>query len=209
MNPPSGEAAAGRGAAETDTDGALVRRLERGEAAALRLLMERYRGPLHGYLCRLLGSSEDADDLFQDTFLRVLRHAGRFDPARSFKPWLYAIATNLARNTFRSRSYRDAVPLDRPDEDGCALVAQLAGDSRPPGDAAERVESAQVVRAAVDELPEKGRAAVVLFYYQGLSYDEIAEALEIPVGTVKSRIHNAMARLARALAPDAARGGRP
>ncbi len=64
------------------------------------------------------------------------------------------------------------------------------------------------MRAAVDELPEKGRAAVVLFYYQGLSYDEIAEALEIPVGTVKSRIHNAMARLAKALAPESMGGDR-
>lgn len=200
---------AGRRGAELTSDEELVRRLERGEAAALRQLMERYRGPLHGYLCRMLGSAEDADDLFQDTFLRVLRHAGRFDPKRAFKPWLYAIATNLARNAFRSRSYRDAVPLDRPDEDGCALVAQLAGDGRPPVEAAERAESAQVVRAAVDELPEKGRAALVLFYYQGLSYEEIAEALEIPVGTVKSRIHNAMARLAKALAPDSLREGAP
>ncbi|MBX3469567.1 MAG: RNA polymerase sigma factor [Planctomycetes bacterium] len=184
-----------------DSDEALVARLEGGDPAALRQLMERYRGPLHGYLCRLLGSSDDADDLFQDTFVRVLRHAARFDRGRSFRPWLYSIATNLARNTFRSRSYRDAVPLDRPDEDGCALVAQLAGRGGAPGDAAERSEAAGVVRAAVDELPEKGRAAVVLFYYQGLSYDEIAEALEIPVGTVKSRMHNAMTRLARALAP--------
>lgn len=202
------EPGARRGAAEEGTDEELVRRLERGDGAALRLLMERYRGPLHGYLCRLLGSAEDADDLFQDTFLRVLRHAGRFDSRRAFKPWLYAIATNLARNAFRARSYRDAVPLDRPDEDGCALVARLAGGDQAPGEAAERAESARVVRAAVDELPEKGRAALVLFYYQGLSYEEIAEALEIPVGTVKSRIHNAMARLARALAPDSLQEGR-
>jgi RNA polymerase sigma-70 factor, ECF subfamily len=182
------------------SDEELVRRLCGGDAGALRDLMDRYRGPLHGYLCRMLASAQDAEDLFQESFLRVLRHAPRFDPKRSFRPWLYSIATNLARNAFRSRSYRDAVPLDRPDEDdGAGLVSRLAGRAAPPGEAAEREESAKVVRAAVDELPEKGRAALVLFYYQGLSYDEIAEALEIPVGTVKSRIHNAMGRLAKAL----------
>lgn len=188
---------------QTCSDEDLVRRLERGDAQSLRQLMERYRGPLHGYLCRMLGSSDDAEDLFQDTWMRVMRHAGKFDGKRAFRPWVYAIATNLARNAFRSRGYRETVPLDRPDPDGdgSALVTQLAGRAGAPGEAAEREESAQVVRAAVDDLPEKGRAAVVLFYYQGLSYDEIADALEIPVGTVKSRIHNAMARLAQALAP--------
>jgi RNA polymerase sigma-70 factor, ECF subfamily len=185
--------------ASSDED--LVRRLSGGDSLALRQLMDRYEGPLHGYLCRLLASPQDAEDLFQDTFVRVLRHAGRFDAKRAFRPWLYSIATNLARNTFRSRSYRDAVPLDRDDGDGSALVAQLAGRSERPGDALERDEAARQVRAAVDDLPEKGRAALVLFYYQGLSYDEVAEALEIPVGTVKSRIHNAMARLSQALGP--------
>lgn len=186
--------------ASSDED--LVRRLSRGDAVALRQLMDRYKGPLHGYLCRLLASPQDAEDLLQDTFVRVLRHAARFDAKRTFRPWLYSIATNLARNTFRSRSYRDAVPLDRDDDDGAGLAAQLAGRGERPGDAIERDEAAKQVRAAVDVLPEKGRAAVVLFYYQGLSYDEIAEALDIPVGTVKSRIHNAMARLAQALNPD-------
>jgi len=187
------------------SDEELVTRLAAGDAASLRELMQRYRGPLYGYLCRLLGSPEDADDLFQEAFLRVLRHADRFDPSRRLRPWLYSIATNLVKNAYRSRSYRDAVPLDRADDDdGDTLAAQLAERAATsPGDAAARAESARLVRRAVADLPERGRAALVLYYYQGLAYGEIAEVLGIPVGTVKSRIHNAVARLGRALDEEA------
>jgi RNA polymerase sigma-70 factor (ECF subfamily) len=188
--------------ASSESDEALVEKLRKGEPAALRALMERYRGPLFGYLARLLGSPDDADDLFQDTFVRVLRGLERFDPKRAFRPWLYAIATNLVRNAWRSRGYRDALSLDRPegdDDDAPAAVVALAGRGPLPGDVAVLTEDAARVREAIGELPEKGRAALLLFYYQGLSYDEVALALEIPVGTVKSRIHNAVARLARTL----------
>ncbi len=186
------------------SDEALVLRLRAGDGAALRALMERYRGPLFGYLARMLGSAEDADDLFQEAFLRVLRHADRFDGGRRFRPWLYAIATNLVRNTWRARGHRDAASLDRPvEEDGASLAALLAGPAAPPAEGAARAEAAAAVREAVGGLPEKGRDALVLFYFQGLSYDEVAQALDVPLGTVKSRIHNAVARLAQALAAPA------
>jgi RNA polymerase sigma-70 factor (ECF subfamily) len=183
-------------------DEALVERLGRGDAGALRALIDRHRGPLHGYLARLLASSDDADDIFQEAWVRVLRHAARFDPARPFRPWLYSIATNLVRNAWRARSYRDAVSLDPADDghdDGPSLADALAGRSVAPLEEAARGETAGAVRAAVAELPEKGRVALVLFYYQGLSYEEIGQTLDVPLGTVKSRIHNAVARLARTL----------
>jgi RNA polymerase sigma-70 factor, ECF subfamily len=180
-------------------DEELVSRLSSGDPDALRELMGRYQRPLYGYLFRLLGSAEDADDLFQETFLRVLKHSARFDSKRRFRPWLYAIASNLVRNAYRSRSYRVTVPIDRPDDDGYTLAARLAGRSRLPLDEAQRCEAQQIVNDAVGQLPDKGRAALVLYYYQGLSYEEVSVALEIPLGTVKSRIHNAMARLDKAL----------
>lgn len=186
----------------TPSDEQLVVALVAGDAAALRTLMDRYQRPLFGYLSRLLGSNEDAEDLFQETFLRVLRHVSRFQTDRRFKPWLYAIATNLVKNKYRSRSYRQAVPLDRSDgqeEGGPSLASQLPGRGELPSEALERSEAAERVRRAVQELPEKGRAALVLYYYQGLSYDDVAQVLEIPLGTVKSRIHNAMARLSRTI----------
>jgi RNA polymerase sigma-70 factor (ECF subfamily) len=183
---------------EQATDEELGRRLQTGDPRALQALMQRYRRPLHGYLHRMVGPT-DADDLFQETFLRVLRAIDRYDPARRFRPWLYAIATNLVRNLYRSRGYRDALPLDRPEEEGGSLAARLAGRSTLPSEGLEAAERAQIVNDAVEALPPKGRAALVLYYYQGLSYEEVSVVLEIPKGTVKSRIHNAMARLDQVL----------
>ena len=106
-------------------DRELVRRLQGGDHQALYLLVERYRGPLHGYLRRLVDSPQDAEDLFQDTFLRVVRAADRFDPARPFRPWLYTIASNLVKNLYRSRGYRQAASLDQTGEDdGDPLAAR-------------------------------------------------------------------------------------
>jgi RNA polymerase sigma-70 factor (ECF subfamily) len=194
-----------------ESDEQLVARLREGDAAALRSLMERYQAPLYGYLRRMLSSADDAEDLFQETFLRVLKHAARFQTDRRFRPWIYAIATNLVRNTYRSRSYRQALTLDAGEESesGPSLASQLVGREALPSAAAEAAETADRVRRAVSDLPEKGRVALVLYYYQGLSYDEIATALEVPLGTVKSRIHNAMARLGdtiRRAAPDVGEG---
>lgn len=183
------------------SDEALMAALAQGDSGALRTLMQRYRGPLYGYLVRMLNSKDDAEDLFQEVFLRVLRHAGRFEAGRRFRPWLYTIAGNMVRNTYRWRSYRQNVPLDREDDEGQSLAGQLQGEGEAPSAPAERAEVADAVRTAVESLPPKGRVALVLFYYQGLSYEEVSEALEIPLGTVKSRIHNAMKRLGKALEP--------
>ncbi|MEZ6188983.1 MAG: RNA polymerase sigma factor [Planctomycetota bacterium] len=182
-------------------DEELVAGLAGGRAEALTELMARYQRPLYGYLVRMLGSREDADDLFQETFLRVVRHAERFDGSRRFRPWVYAIASNLIKNTYRSRDNRRAQSLDAEGEDeGPGLASVLEGRGRSPEDFAVLAEDAQRVRAAVERLPEKGRHALVLFYYQGLPYAEIAEVLEVPVGTIKSRIHNALAKLGKELA---------
>lgn len=179
----------------------LVTALGAGDPRALTELMQRYQRPLYGYLMRMLNSREDADDVFQETFLRVVRHAQRFDANRRFRPWVYAIASNLVKNTYRARTNRGAQSLDPGGEDdGPSLLSTLEGRGREPIESAQLEESAERVRGAVERLPEKGRVALVLFYYQGLPYAEIAEVLEIPVGTVKSRIHNALGKLGRELA---------
>ena len=121
------------------------------------------------------------------------------------KPWLYAIAGNLVKNVYRARSYREKLSLDAGSEpdgagDGASLSSRLAAVTAAPSDEAHSAERAEHVREAVAKLAPLSRDALVLFYYQGLAYEEIAQALEVPLGTVKSRIHNALAKLAALLA---------
>lgn len=184
------------------SDEAVLARLKAGDDSALAALVERYRRPLFGYLHRMLGDAAEADDVFQETFLRVVKHASRFEEGRRVKPWLYAIAGNLVKNVYRSRGYREKVSLDAGgDEDGGSLSARLAAvGTVAPVESAQASERAEQVRDAVSKLAPLSRDALVLFYFQGLAYEEIARTLEVPLGTVKSRIHNALSKLAGLLA---------
>jgi RNA polymerase sigma-70 factor (ECF subfamily) len=187
------------------SDEALLGRLKGGDDAALEVLVERYRRPLFGYLYRMLGDVAEAEDIFQETFLRVVKHVARFEEGRRVKPWLYAIAGNLVKNVYRARGHRERVSLDAPDAEAGSLSARLAAVHTPPADEAHARERAEHVRAAVLKLAPLSRDALVLFYYQGLAYEEIAQTLEVPLGTVKSRIHNALAKLAGLLSSEPAR----
>ncbi len=183
------------------SDETLLARLRAGDEEALPILVERYRQPLFGYLHRMLGCAAEAEDVFQETFLRVVKHRERFDPSRRVRPWLYSIASNLVKNVYRSRGYRERTSLDRGDADsGPGLRASLESLSLAPEDEASNAERAERVREAVARLTPVSRDALMLFYYQGLPYEEIAETLEVPLGTVKSRIHNALSKLAGLIA---------
>jgi RNA polymerase sigma-70 factor (ECF subfamily) len=184
--------------AKGESDEALVAALAAGEGRALRRLMERHQAQLFGYLRRMVGDAHAAEDLFQETFLRVVRHAGRFDGARRFRPWLYTIACNLIRNHYRARGTRQGLSLDAEGETAGGSLGEALGDlARGPVEEVEARELARLVRLAVERLPLGARAAIDLFYLRGLSYEEISLALEVPLGTVKSRIHNGTKRLAR------------
>jgi RNA polymerase sigma-70 factor (ECF subfamily) len=183
-----------------DSDEVLLAKLKGGDDSALAVLVERYRRPLFGYLHRLLGDAAEADDVFQETFLRVVKHLGRFEEGRRVRPWLYAIAGNLVKNVYRSRGYREKLSLDGEDREGGSLSSRLAAMTVAPLEEAHAAERAEHVRDAVSKLAPLSRDALVLFYYQGLAYEEIAQTLEVPLGTVKSRIHNALAKLAGLLA---------
>lgn len=139
-----------------------------------------------GYLYRLTyGDRSLAQDLAQETFLRVLRGIGGYAYPRPFKAWLYAIATNLARNHYTSADQRRT---DNPDGD------DLPDDAHIDAWMDARDEQAAVI-AALRDLPDLHREVIILAYYQSLSLNEIAEALHIPLGTVKSRLSNGVARL--------------
>jgi RNA polymerase sigma-70 factor (ECF subfamily) len=163
--------------------------LDRGETAALQLLVQRYHSALTGYLFQLLGGDRPlAEDLTQETFIRVLQH--RHQPApNSFKAWLFAVATNLARDEFKSSARRRSVPL--PD-----LVLQTLADPDPgPEDLVMAQEHDAVLAQALGRINLEYRSALLLRFYNDLSLDEIAGVLHIPVGTVKSRLSTGLRQL--------------
>ena len=155
-----------------------------GDAEAVRPLIERYRKPLAAVLQRALGSSPEVDDVFQETWIRVVRSAHRYDPDQRFSSWLFAIAWNLVKDRWARRA-----PVDDVD------MAAMHSRERSPEQRAVDSDRAEQVRELVARLPERLAQAILLRYFEELSESEVAERLGIPVGTVKSRIHHGLKRM--------------
>jgi RNA polymerase sigma-70 factor (ECF subfamily) len=171
------------------TDEDLAIGIQHGNTDDLAALVERHHSLLLGYLHRMTGGDRAlAEDLVQEAFLRVLRSIGQYRHPRPFKPWLYAIATNLARDHYKRAGTRYAADAQLDEEMTCGPDAR-------PEDRLVADQEAQQVAAAVMALPAHQREALILRYYQGLSLAEVATTLGVPVGTVKSRIHLALRRL--------------
>lgn len=183
------------------TDEALVARARRGDSAAFERLVARYEGRLFNYIRRIVGNAPDAEDLFQETFLRVFRHMGRFRVSASFRPWVYRIATNLCRDLLRRRKRRRTVALDAaaPSGDGSTLLDRMVSSAPGPRELAGEHELAEQLQEALSKLSIKHRSVFVMARYDGMPYEEIAQALRIPVGTVKSRMNKAVDTLMRAI----------
>jgi RNA polymerase sigma-70 factor (ECF subfamily) len=187
--------------AEAISDEDLFRRFRgEGDASAFEVIVHRYEGELFHYLRRSLGSAEMAEDVFQATFLQVHLKRDLFEEGRRFRPWLYAIATNQAIDAQRRDRRHRMASLDRrigggADDGDAAFVDTLSGDD-PVCDARLEEQEAQAwTRLAVAGLPEPMQSVLELVYQRGLKYREVADALGIPLGTVKSRLHAAIHRL--------------
>lgn len=176
-------------------DEQLARRVQRGHTADLALLVERHHGPLLGFLYHLTGGDRAlAEDLTQEAFLRALRSIRQYQTSRPFKPWLYAIAVNVARDHFKRADTRHAVALS--DDELLALPD--------PVDLDETIEiDGSRLAAALLALPMRQREAIILRYDQDLSLAEIAAVLSIPIGTVKSRLSLGLRQLRQWLKDDA------
>jgi len=184
---------------ETKRDEQLLADHLAGVAGAFDQLVARYADELYSFFVRFVGQPTAAEDLVQETFLQVHLAAGSFDPGRVFKPWLYTIAANKARDYLRSRGRRPTQSLDAVigEEDGPAHAAQVES---PVAAAPEQIAADELrarVRAVIGRLPENLQLILLLGHYQRLPYAEIAEILGIPVGTVKSRLHAAVTQFAR------------
>lgn len=181
------------------SDETLLEALCNGQHEVFGTLVRRYERELYGYLRRYLGDESLAEDVFQNTFLQIFVKRKQYEPGRPVRPWLYAIATNQAIDALRRVGRHPTVSLEIPTDDdgndptGWAAALQSTGPG--PLESLTVKERQERVRASVDRLPELLRPVLILAYYQGLKYREIADILEIPVGTVKSRLHAAIARL--------------
>ncbi len=183
------------------SDEQLVERYRHGQADAFNVLVERYRKELFHFLIRFTGDRAGAEDMFQEGFLQVHLAIDTFDTDRRFKPWLFAIAANKARDYLRRNKRRQTVPLsalvDPSQDEGPAFLDLMQADLPLPPDEAERQEVRQLVRDAVAALPEHLREVILLAYFHRFAYQEIADMLNVPLGTVKSRLHAAVGTFAQ------------
>jgi RNA polymerase sigma factor (sigma-70 family) len=164
-----------------DSDELLMKRFCRGEGAAFEMLFARHAPAVRRYLARFSGSATLADDLTQATFLSLVRARGRFVHGHAFKPWLYAIATNVAKDTYRRRKHE-----------------QLEADVEPHETAEMYVRDSgleKVIHRALKQLPKAQRSAIVMHRFEGLSFAEIAAAEGASESTVKVRAHRGYEKL--------------
>ncbi len=184
-----------------ESDLELVRRVQRGERAAFDLLVLRYQHKVVKLVARLLRDPAEAEDVAQEAFVKAYRAIGSFRGDSAFYTWLYRIAVNTARNAMASRQRR---PLDYESdlsESEQSTVESRMRHSDTPEAMALSDEIHRTVNRAVGDLPEDLRTAVILREVEGLSYEEIAQAMDCPVGTVRSRIFRAREAIDRSLKP--------
>src|SRR5688572_12053320 len=165
----------------------LIGRCLSGDQAAMLALVERFQGRVFGLCYRMLGQRQDAEDAAQETFVRVLKNLHRWDPGRDFEPWLLAIAGNRCRTALAARRRKPAA------EAAVELLADDAPDHRAAAQLGEEV------RLALTNIRADYRQAFILFHEHELSYAQIAEAMAVPLGTIKTWVHRARKELIEAL----------
>jgi len=183
------------------SDEQLVVAYRDGNVQALAQLIGRYEKELFHFLVRFAGNRAFAEDLFQETFLQVHQSSKGFDASKRFKPWLFTIAANKARDHLRREKRRRATPLsatiDPSQDSGTSFIDLMEADICLPADTLNKREIAEQVRELADQLPDHLREVLVLAYFHQFAYKDIAQMLSIPLGTVKSRLHAAVGTFAQ------------
>ena len=183
------------------SDEDLMMKCRKGDTSAFELLVRRYQNPLINYIHRFINDYHRAEDLSQETFLRVFKSANRYQPTASFKSWLYTIATNLCKNEIRNRSRRNTCFFEELVEEGEDVYhTEIMQDTRYlPDVLLEKKEQRQIIRKTLAQLPDNQRIALTLVTYQDLRYEEVAEILGCSVGAVKALIHRARQKMKKLL----------
>ncbi|MCL2647484.1 MAG: sigma-70 family RNA polymerase sigma factor [Phycisphaerales bacterium] len=172
-----------------------------GNQQAFATLVMRYQPELFAFLYRFVSDSAIAEDLFQETFVQVHKSAENFDPKRPFRPWLFTIAANKARDYLRSAGRHHMYSLDRAtygSEEETTFLDLMESTYAPPQVELQTAEEIARVQQVLASLSSIYREVLVMSYFHQFSYKEIAEMLQIPLGTVKSRLHAALATFAKA-----------
>lgn len=180
--------------AEQPADAEIVRRVLSGDAGLYRVLVERHSPAVFNAALRLVGRREVAADIAQEAFLRAYQALARFDPARPLRPWLCRIAVNLSLNWLKRQ--RPTISLDNP---GTAPALLASSPDADPHNATLRLERQQILHRAILSLPPEQRAVIELRHFQELSYQEIADSLNLSLSNVKSRLFRARKNLRQIL----------
>jgi len=182
------------------TDEQLLSAYREGNKPSFAELVSRYQRELFHFLVRFLGDRAAAEDVFQETFLQVHQSADQFDASRRFRPWLFTIAANKARDLIRSQARRPTNPLQASinpgDDDSGEFLDLMSSVDQFPGEPMQKAELQQSVLKTVMGMPEHLREILLLSYFHQFPYKQISDILEIPLGTVKSRLHAAVAHFA-------------
>jgi RNA polymerase sigma-70 factor (ECF subfamily) len=182
------------------TDEQLLADYRAGDAESFAILVSRYQRELFHFLVRFLGDRAAAEDVFQETFLQIHQSAEQFDPQRRFRPWLFTIAANKARDLIRSQARRPTNPLQASinpgDEESGEFIDLMQSVENTPDMPMQREELQQAVHHTVMAMPEHLREILLLSYFHQFPYKQISDILDIPLGTVKSRLHAAVAHFA-------------
>ncbi len=192
------------------SDVQLMLDVKAGDELSFELLLRKYRSPLVHFLYRMVGDAATAEDLAQEVFLRVYRARTQYAPSAKFTTWMFRIATNVALNERRDRRHRQAdISMDQPAEGGEDDSPAMQVADRQPGIEHELMQRqrAAAIRRALEVLPEKQRAAVLLHKYQEMDYEEIARVLSCSESALKSLLFRAYETLRIELAPLVGKGG--
>ena len=184
-------------------DAVLVHRCQADDCEAFDEIVALYKDGIYNYVWRMISNREDAEDLAQEVFVRAFKAIKTFRRESNLRTWLYRIAMNLCVDKYRraglEKQYFVSLEHKQQGEDGESVAFDLPDTTHDPQRVFEQTELQAEIQKALSKLPEKLRSAVLLFDLEGMSYDEIADAIGCPVGTVKSRIFNARVQLRRIL----------
>ncbi|CAM3286817.1 RNA polymerase sigma factor SigW [Sporolactobacillus spathodeae] len=177
----------------------LIKKIKKGDHQAFAEMVDKYKNKVYVICFRMVGNKQEAEDLSQETFLRAYRYIGQYDMERKFSTWLFRIATNLSIDALRRRKPGVSLDAELPGTEGLALEAILPDNQASPDEKMVQNELETAVQKEIQRLPEKYRTAIVLKYLEDLSLKEISEIMDIPVATVKTRIHRGREQLRKYL----------